>query len=135
MTQFVRAQHLGSKCGKLKEVEKGTLIPGWSSKARLNQEGVVCLSFCLAPVLWPRLEAPLAKIEGTNPLGDWDQLFLFFFYFSFGDVCGLFSHPLQQIWLLDIKLLVLGMGWGEGGGLVPSGIYTQAFSFLGCRTQ
>lgn len=76
---------------------------------------MVCPSFCLALVLWPGLEAALAKIEGTNPFGDWDQ-----FFFSFGDVCGLFPHQLQQICLLAIKLLVLGTGGGgEEGGWPP----------------
>ena len=58
---------------------------------------------------WPKFRAPI-------PLG----IGISFFFLSFGDVCGLFPHPLQQIWLLAIKLLVLGPGGGgEEGGWPP----------------
>ena len=73
---------------------------------------MVCLSFCLAQVLWPRLEAPLAKIEGTNPLGDWDQLFLFFFLFLLGMYvdCSLTHCSRSGFWILSCWC------WEWGGG-------------------
>ena len=90
---------------------------------------MVCPSFCLALVLWPGLEAALAKIEGTNPFGDWDQFF--FFFFSFGDVCGLFPHQLQQIWLLVLSCWCWELGVVGRRGAGPLWHIYPTVLFLG----
>lgn len=113
----------GSKCGKLKEVEKGTLIPGWSSEARLNLGGAD-LSFllsCPGSVAW--VEAALAKNSEHQSLGDWDQ----FFFFSLG-MCVIVPSPTAAD--LASGYWVAGAGtWGwRGGGGWPPCIYTQPFS-------